>query len=140
MPRSSSPSRKPRAASRIPHLLLAGAGALLLVQWLTAPSGGKDWRGGKGSVTLKPYLVYEITLLAPYSEGGLSDTAQAALRTQLESQGARNVTFLFTHTGVEVKLEQSFQEPTTITFGKGSIGGAIPVSARRVDGLEWNAA
>jgi hypothetical protein len=93
---------------------------------------------------LKPFIVYELTLHAPFSSSPTGDLTssvnQQALTEKLERQGARRVTFTTQVNGIDVKLEQSFQEPTTLTFGTGSFDGAVPVAARRLDGLDWNAA
>ena len=134
--------RKPQASSRalgaLP-LFGIGTGALWLLYQATRVRGGKEWRGYAGTVTLKPGLVYRLELLAPVTSPLVTSQNQAAFEGTLSAGGARNFLWNLVPDGMHVYFDQSFQEPTTLTFGKGGVGDAKPLTARRLDGLDWDA-
>lgn len=116
-----------------------GTGALWLLYQATRVRGGKEWRGYAGTVALQPGLVYRFEFLAPVTSALTQSANQAAFEQKLSSGGARNFLWNLVPDGLHVYFDQSFQEPTTLTFGKGGVGDALPLTARRLDGLDWDA-
>ena len=88
---------------------------------------------------MKPTVVYRIELLAPVTSSLTQAAQQAACEEKLAPGGARNFLWNLVPDGMHVYFDQSFQEPTTLTFGKGGVGDAKPLTARRLDGLDWDA-
>lgn len=113
--------------------------------WLSQskPSGGKDWRGFAGTVALQPGVVYRIEFRAPFSRDPARDMTkeenQASVQQTLESGGAKQLAWSVRDDGMYLTFDQSFPDARTLTFGKGGVGPMTPVTARRVDGLDWSA-
>ena len=131
----------PTSLASLGALPLFGIGtvALWLLYQATRVRGGKEWRGYAGTVTLKPGLVYRLELLAPVTSALTTSANQQAFELQLSSGGARNFLWNLVPDGMHVYFDQSFQEPTTLTFAEGGVGDAKPLTARRLDGLSWDA-
>lgn len=133
-------SREPRAASLFSLPLLGvGAGAFYLLYQALRVRGGKEWRGYAGTVALKPGVVYRVELLAPVTSALTTSANQSAFEERLASGGARNFLWNLVPDGLHVYFDQSFQDPTTLTFGKGGVGDALPLTVHRLDGLDWEA-
>lgn len=125
-------------------LLLAGA-AVGWIAWQTIarPTSGRDWRGYEGTVRLVPSVIYRMEMRAPFSTDpqldGTSSSVQEAVRSALESGGARNLSFHVTGSGVQIQFDQSYPDARTLTFGQSGIGPFTALTARRLDGLSWEA-
>ena len=139
----------PRAAksssNELLPLLIAGA-AIGWIAWQATtarPTSGRDWRGIEGTVRLVPSVVYRMEMHAPFSTDpqldGTSTSVQEAVRAALESGGARNLSFHVTGSGVQVQFDQSYPDARTLTFGQSSVGPFTALTARRLDGLPWEA-
>lgn len=116
------------------------AGAVWLLYRTFQIRGGKEWRGYSGTVVLKPGLVYRFDLVAP----SVSSTEQGTIESKLASDGARNFLWNLLPNETHLYFDQSFPEGATLTFGKGGLQTAtgsylLPLTARRLDGLDWEA-
>ncbi len=128
-----------KAQSRLSlPLLSASAGALWLLYQGLRTRGGKEWRGYTGTVALQPSIVYRFELLAPITSSLTQAAQQAAVEKSLSAGGARNFLWNLVPDGLHLYFDQSFQTPTTLTFGKGGVGDARPLTVRRLDGLDWD--
>lgn len=120
-----------------------GAGAFYLLYQALRVRGGKEWRGYAGTVALKPGVVYRFEFLAPVTSGLTTISNQEAFEEKLAPGGARNFLWNLVPDGLHIYFDQSFQQPSTLTFGKGGIktgvGDAVPLTVRRLDGLDWEA-
>lgn len=112
-----------------------GTGVLYLLYQALRVRGGKEWRGYAGTVTLKPSVVYRFDLVAPSSPA----IDAPALEAKLASGGARNFLWNALPTETHLYFDQSFQNPVTVTFGKSGLPPLTTLTARRVDGLDWDA-
>lgn len=125
--------------------LAIGGGVLFVLfkLFVEPPSGGKDWRGYRGTVPLQPGVVYRIEMRAPFSTVPALDLTsaqnQAIVERQLEQGGAKRLSWSLRDDGVYLAFDQSFPDARTLTFGKGGVGAMVPVTARRLDGLDWRA-
>lgn len=138
------PKKAARSQERLAFTLAALCGAAWIGTLVFAkPTKGRDWRGGEGTVQLRPTVVYRFQLVAPFHTSPSLDMTreenQTAMRSALESLGARAISFRIGDTGVVVEFDQSFGEPRSVTFGKPAVGPFSPLTARRVDGLDWEA-
>lgn len=133
-----------RRQERLAFTLAACCGAAWLGTLVFGrPTRGKDWRGYEGVVRLQPGIVYRFGLLAPFDLDVDRDMTQPKnqeiLRQALEATGARNVSFSVADQGVLAAFDQSFSEPRQLDFGAIAVGTFRPVTARRLDGLDWEA-
>jgi hypothetical protein len=138
------PRRNDSTEKNLVPIAIAGGTLFVLWRWLARPpTGGKDWRGFSGTVALKAGVVYRVEMTAPFSTDPARDmTLQAnedAVTAQLERGGARNVEWSIRDAGAYVAFDQSYPEQKTLTFGKSGIGPLLATTARRLDGLDWEA-
>lgn len=132
----SSSSPKPQAPSPFSLPLFGiGAGLLWLLLRSNEPRGGKEWRGYSGTVALKPAVVYRFEFLAPAS----ASIDRTQVEEQLSRLGAKNFLWNLVPDGTHLYFDQSFPEGATLTFGKSNVGPLSALTARRLDGLDWEA-
>lgn len=142
-PRAKVGTKSQELSSLVPVAIGGGVLFVLFKLFAEPPSGGKDWRGYRGTVPLQPGVVYRIEMRAPFSTTPASDMTtdknQAAVEQQLGQGGAKNLSWSIRDDGVYLDFDQSFPDVRTLTFGRGGVGAMVPVTARRLDGLDWSA-
>lgn len=142
-PRAKVGTKSQELSSLVPVAIGGGVLFVLFKLFAEPPSGGKDWRGFAGTVALQPGVVYRIQFKAPFSTDPGRDLTtssnQATVERQLGQGGAKNLSWSLRDDGVYLDFDQSFPDARTLTFGRGGVGAMVPVTARRLDGLDWSA-